>query len=430
MCLFKLTSYNPDFSFVISKNPETGMVMREIRKGTAFGFFPKNSDGMKYIVHFRDHPSDPSYKEFVGQKGEYVNFLKYSSPLFVLNAIQDFFSSAMRTKHAKDDESFGCKFTNYAVYMSKQTFKMINKLIPFLPLISKYTAKPLEECVNLYKISILCGSTYELLNMTFMLFSLIAILNNDDVDFNDNMVLKIASAANVVKAPYYVRYVVASRMIKSPASFDKIKPLLELEGTKMFRGSTHVQRQNVIKTLFDFEYSIIDIGCGEGCYAVPFATKIEPKKLQYYACDSDLSELKKLQKKIESNKLSNVICTDSHLKIKDLLTTNGPFDVLMTEVIEHNNIADAKEIITWAFDNLPFHKIVITVPNKEFNNNYNFGDEQMRHCDHVWEPTEAEFRSLIEGLVADRKFKLNFIKIGDQVGECSVSVGCVIDRLD
>lgn len=38
MCLFKLTSYNPDFSFVISKNPETGMVMREIRKGVAFVF--------------------------------------------------------------------------------------------------------------------------------------------------------------------------------------------------------------------------------------------------------------------------------------------------------------------------------------------------------------------------------------------------------
>ena len=51
MCLLKIKSTNPNFSFIIYKNPKTGMQIKSIRQGFGYGFFPNDSEN-KYIIFF------------------------------------------------------------------------------------------------------------------------------------------------------------------------------------------------------------------------------------------------------------------------------------------------------------------------------------------------------------------------------------------
>ena len=62
MGFFILKSSNPHLGHVIFKNPQTGMIMRDIRSGISFGWYDDNST-TTYIVRFIDIPPNVSFKK-------------------------------------------------------------------------------------------------------------------------------------------------------------------------------------------------------------------------------------------------------------------------------------------------------------------------------------------------------------------------------
>ena len=58
MCIIILSSTNPKFSFILNKNPKSGMQIRTLRKGFAFGFYKNDSN---YLVYFKDKVGEMSY---------------------------------------------------------------------------------------------------------------------------------------------------------------------------------------------------------------------------------------------------------------------------------------------------------------------------------------------------------------------------------
>jgi hypothetical protein len=60
--ILTLTSTDPNFSYILSKNPNTqaaqGEVSKEVRKGHVYGFF---SEPNQYNIAFIDAPNDTSY---------------------------------------------------------------------------------------------------------------------------------------------------------------------------------------------------------------------------------------------------------------------------------------------------------------------------------------------------------------------------------
>jgi len=62
MAIIQFSSTNPEFSYVIAKNPASGMSIKSIRKGQAFAWF---SNENTYNVFFKDADNDLSYKEQV-----------------------------------------------------------------------------------------------------------------------------------------------------------------------------------------------------------------------------------------------------------------------------------------------------------------------------------------------------------------------------
>jgi hypothetical protein len=85
MAIIQVRSTNPQFSYMIKKNPNSGMMLRSIRKGMAYGWY---ADEQTFNVYFKDADNEISYKQNEQENFEYLNVSRYNTPLFPLNAIR------------------------------------------------------------------------------------------------------------------------------------------------------------------------------------------------------------------------------------------------------------------------------------------------------------------------------------------------------
>ncbi|GJM70546.1 hypothetical protein HMSSN036_27620 [Paenibacillus macerans] len=69
-------------------NPHSGMLLRSIRKGMAYGWYTGEHT---FNVYFKDADNNISYKQHEQENFEYLNVSRYNTPLFPLNAIGEFF---------------------------------------------------------------------------------------------------------------------------------------------------------------------------------------------------------------------------------------------------------------------------------------------------------------------------------------------------
>lgn len=424
MCLLKIKSTNPKFSFIIYKNPNSGMQIKDIRQGFGYGFFPKESENT-YIIFFRDGANEMSYKEYPGQQYEYLNRLRYTSPIFVLNAISEFLHSATKERSVNDEVNKFIHKISYVTNIDNQTFKMIERVNRFFPDFKISIDKKAEVT---YKINIeTIKSLYHLLNFSVMYFSIIAMLGEYDIDLNEGLIDKLIRCLNVCDAEYYIRYIVSSRVLTSKKLYEKYKGSLERDGMKLLFGNTAVHRREFIKGLVSFDKSIIDIGCGgQGSYCIPFSQKIA--EMKYYAIDTDENELDILRKKVSSKELSNVVILNSHKLLLNEISNECKYDVIITEVVEHIERNESQEMIRWVINNINFDKIIVTTPNRSFNKYYMLDDNTFRHDDHKWEYTEDEFKVYISEINLEQ-FKITYLDIGDTVNEISCSQGVLIQKI-
>ncbi|AIQ62483.1 hypothetical protein PSTEL_04570 [Paenibacillus stellifer] len=103
MAIVQVSSTNPQFSFLIKKNPNSGMQLRSVRKGMAYGWY---TNEQTYNVYFKDADNEISYKQHAQEDFEYLNVSRYNTPLFPLNAINDFFSAPLKAQDERDTEGY------------------------------------------------------------------------------------------------------------------------------------------------------------------------------------------------------------------------------------------------------------------------------------------------------------------------------------
>ena len=422
MCIIILNSSNPQFSFIIRKNPASGLQLKSIRKGTAFGYYKKDSN-QEFVIYFKDGDGEMSYKESTDQEFEYLNNLQYTSPIFVLNAVSDFFNTVCQ-KQADDDvegES-NVLFVNLA-HIQNKAFNVVEKLEPFFTDVQISIER---KVANNYQITIKTKkSLYYLLNFVVVYFGIISWINQNDMDMSDNLIEKLLKCANNIDAEYYTRYIFASRILVTPKNFRKFKPLIEKPNMKLFYGNTALQRRNYIEDRLKFDKPIIDIGCGEGFYAIAFAKKLDPS-LKYIAIDTDASCLELVNKKIAKKEITNITTMNSHTDLPRADPT--VYDVIISEVVEHMDREKSQEIIRFILDHIKFGKIIITTPNSEFNKFYRL-EGKFRHDDHKWEYTRNEFKTYMEETVNGHKVDVQYVDIGDQVDGLTVSQGAIIQPM-
>lgn len=420
MCILIIKSTNPLFSFVINKHPDSPMQIKPNRKGYLFGYYKLNT-ASEYVIYFKDADNRVSYLEYANQEYEYLTNLKFSSPIFVINAISEFFGRVADLKATETDaDGYDNIIMINLIHMVPQTNRLIRKLEKFFPDVSIDLTYVVADN---YKVNI---STKKylgyLFNFCVMYAGLVSCFNATYPDLTEQFLDKVVEAINACQAPYYIRYIFASRSLLSTKMFYKFKPALEQNMCTMFYGNTATQRSTYIKSLLKFDQDIIDIGCGEGTYAIEFARILAPKKFTYHAVDIDDAQLKKIKKKASKKHLYNILTYSAHHQ----LCTTERANVIISEVIEHTDKDTASSLIRFVLDHINFTKIIITTPNVEFNQHYKLN---LRHSDHKWELDKKQFIAYISDITRTYTgVEAIYTDIGDRINNISLTQGVILTK--
>jgi len=420
MAILQIQSEDKDFSYIIKKNPQSPMLLRNIRKGTAFAWYSKNNTA--YNIFFKDADNEVSFGD---QEFEYLNSSKYNSPIFVLNAITEFFSFNIKN----NDENYSKK----SFYINMIKIPYIHQLKNFQKYFPNFEIEYEEYISKSYSIKTTTNESFNMLfNYINLLMLFITLTNkNEYFNLNKSSIEKYLLSIERLDAPFFIRYLFSRNILKSRKNFSYYKDRLEkstlYNTVKMKFGDTATQRRNFIKEHIPFNKQIIDIGCGEGSYALPFA-KIN-KDFPYIAIDIEKELTDIINKKAKNKEIENIKTFNDINDYISLIKNNKnekKSDIILTEVIEHMPKNKSFKLVENIFQNLNFDTFIITVPNKEFNQFYLIKENEFRHHDHNWEPDFNEFKEFINTAIKDFNFNYEFVKIGDEIDGISTSIGCIL----
>ncbi|RAP22569.1 hypothetical protein C2W64_03517 [Brevibacillus laterosporus] len=418
MAIMQLTSTNPDLSFILKKNPASGMQIRSMRKGISYGWYAAPST---YAIYFQDADHEVSYRKAKENTYGYVNVSRYNSPLFPLNAISEYFGTVVKNQHEKDKEGYQHECNIQLVHID---------FVHYVSLFDQYFEGFSIEVKLLvhksYQLTIRTSSSlHELMMFTSLLFLFLSMLSEEYMDVTDGIIVKYIDYMNKLDAPYFIRYLFARNVLSDRKLFQKYKG--ELEKTNRHQvtlqyGGTAIQRRDAIKGKLSFTRAIVDVGSGEGFYAIPFAKKTEPQF--YYAIDISEHALSIVNKKAEQAELENILTYPS---LDTFLTTyeDEPVDIICTEVIEHMLKEEAEDFLQQMLSQLAFETCIITTPNADFNQFYAL--DNYRHDDHKWEMGTEEFQSWMGSLLGD-EYRYEYFQIGDSVDGISITQGVHISQ--
>lgn len=419
MAIVQLKSTNPEFSFIIKKNPASGMQLRSIRKCIAYGWY---GDLQSYNIYFKDADNEISYLQSKDESFEYLNVSRYNTPLFPLNAMTEFLSSTFKKKDNKDIDGF----TN-ELFINLVHIELPRYIDFFNTHFEEFKIEIVHQTHKSYKMMIKTNkSIYDLLNFANVLFVFLSMLGKEYLGITDDVIEKYIKSINIIDAPFYIRYLFARNILLSKDKFYKYKKQLEQTSKydiNLAFGDTSIQRRECIQNIIPFNKSILDVGCGEGFYALPFSKKIQDNF--YYAIDIDEELTKAIDCKAEKRNIENLITFNSLDKFLESYNEEL-VDVILTEVVEHMNVTEAEILVKSIYKNVNFDKFIITTPNSTFNKYYAL--EKFRHDDHKWEMNKDEFKSWIEKMFKNTEFKLEFLNIGDSVNGTHTTQGILITK--
>ncbi len=426
MAYVQLQSSNPMFSYILRKNPSSGMLIKTNRKGRLFAWYTPGNPQI-FNIYFRDSGTEVSYSN---DMFEYMDATRYNAPMFLVNAFTEFLIH-MR----KPDNEDVAGYEN--VLMINQIKCRSRSLETFQANFTDYNFETNEISPHNYRITIKTNKTIrELISLGQVIAIFNTLLNDDLQNLNYNDIDKYMNWIQVINAPYYIRHLFKLYFLKTHKLFTKYKPLLETYDKAKIEfeiGSTLEQRINAIRKHINFKSHVIDIGCGEGSYVRNFAPLLA-ENAEYHAIDTDEKNRETVKRLCERKQIENVIIWESLDVYIDTLRGDviSNATILLTEVMEHMSKEEASSLISKILNIFKSHnnKIIITTPNKDFNNNYKLFDDDVRNEDHKFEMTKNEFTEYIRELVNTSKINIENVKffdIGDKVNDVQPTLAVIVE---
>lgn len=413
MAFMQIGSTNPQFSFILKKNPGSGMLVRSLKEGRLFGYY--SNEASIFNCFFKDADWDISYKRFRDESFEYVNPSQYNAPEFVLDTITEFFAHIIKKVNEGDDEGF-------------DSFVMLNMISikkKYLDIFSKYfehvKIDATEVCPNNYRLKFSSKGTLKELLAFVQLFTIFNILKTRRL--NDDEISKYMNQLINIKAPYFIKYVFKVNILNTQKLFRQHKEALEansFEKIDFAYGYAAQQRILAIEKLLPMTRDLVDWGCGEGNFIKHLLGKM-PEGKTYFAIDRDHDVLEIAKKRARDSK---------NIEFRDHFVFNslnlGEHDVILSEVIEHMEKLEATQLVRdiLIMSGSLMKQLIITTPNKDFNQFYFFDDEELRHDDHHFEMTKAEFEAWLPAVAGHHKYEV--FEIGDKVNGVCCTLGAVI----
>jgi len=399
------------------------MQLKPIRKGTVFGWY---STPQTYNVYFKDADNDLSYPQYKEESFEYLNTTRYNSPLFPLNAISDFFSTTLKKVHEKDQPGYNNQFLINMIYVSNERY--LHYFKNHFPHVT-FTFEKITE--KNYRVLIVSKTTlHELVHLAYIFSLFLALASDEYVEMSNQPIEKYIRSIQAIDAPYYIRYLFVRYVLTNRKLFHEYKE--QLEKTERYSitfsfGHTALQRRNWIESQLAFNKPIVDIGCGEGFYAIPFSEKLA--EIPYYAIDINKNIIENLNKIVKEKELKNITTFTSFESFLNHYKNRECVHVLMTEVVEHMDVQAATNLIQNILGNVAFETFIITTPNRDFNIFYKLENDR-RHEDHYWEMDTKEFKHWLNSITDLTKFSITFSNVGDEVNGISITQAAIIRRKD
>jgi len=174
--------------------------------------------------------------------------------------------------------------------------------------------------------------------------------------------------------------------------------------------------------------SVIDIGCGEGNLLRMLSREKQFERIS--GADVSSLALERASDKLKLDEASDYIrekinLFQSSLTYQDL-RFKGFDAVCVIEVIEHLDLSRLRAFEQVLFNFTKPRFVILTTPNREYNVKYEYlGEGKLRHNDHRFEWTRAEFREWAEKTCAKYNYTVKFSEIGetDEVLGASTQMG-------
>jgi succinate dehydrogenase hydrophobic anchor subunit len=430
--ILKIKSDNDRLLDILYKNPNTdnGLYFKSLKNGQIVGNVVNKN---YYEVVFQD-----TKYSYMPEEANQIDYQSYCTPLAVLHICNELFGHIFKSKNefsSKNIQWLGitqgeadtedCIIEIPSFYIDSNWYRNGR----FLP--SKYFdgVEVVQQSGHIFSITISAKSIFEAFNL-LALVALFTHVTNDYGIFtyiDDNLAQKYGRIlTNIDNVPYFVFYLFILKAVKSEHQFNELKPVFEdylakygLEAKLVLQG-TNLQRILFITNLLENDVPILDIGCGEFTYYKKMMAR-EFSSI-YYAVDHD-ERFERLAEIISRRYDEDNLVFMNSLEEFD---SKDCINILLTEVIEHNPIDAAKELIRKVLS-YNINKMIITTPNSEFNQFYNM-DSEMRHDDHNFEPTRQEFHTLIIECVEGKDVNIDFFQLGDSLNGIQPTQGCVITK--
>ena len=430
MAIINLVSTHPNLSMIIGKNPNTQLTtntpwikdIKENPKISSFAWFTSD-DFQSFRIYTPKHKTSEGI--FVKTNNIHLNNEFISHPYSYYLQITKFLNSCLKSQHQLDTSnvySHKIILENILIlkhYYFESFIKHINNL--------GYTIDYKLLANKTYHIEISTNkSLFDLLNLTCALLTMQFLEDKSFDIFKDKSNMnKYLKHFVLFKSPYYLVYLFLSRFAFNRNLFDCLQETLKEFPHKFYFGTTQQQRFDVIHNVFKSTYNknsiLHDIGCGE----LFFSSRLAKEYSHIYAWDIDPIIQERNAKYLLIKEFNNITLKnefDTSIFNEESIFHNS--DILISEMLEHLPFENAISILK-CFAKTSFNKLLITLPNKNFNKNYLL-DYEFRHDDHHWEPTAEESFKFIKEIFTD--FNIQQIKAGDIVDNESVSTLYLIEH--
>ncbi len=197
MAIIQINSNNPEFGYIIKKNPSSGMQIRSIRKGTAFAWY--SNEGASFNILFKDADNAVSFGD---QEFEFLNTSRYNSPLFVINAIGEFFTANVREQVEMDKEGDEKSFI-----VNMADIARIGQVKQFNQYFSEFNIDVEQYAAKSYKMTITTTESFhKLFNFMNLLMLFLSLSSKTEyMQLDQSSVEKYLGSIERLDAPFFIR---------------------------------------------------------------------------------------------------------------------------------------------------------------------------------------------------------------------------------
>ncbi|SFW77028.1 3' terminal RNA ribose 2'-O-methyltransferase Hen1 [Chitinophaga sancti] len=424
-----------DLSFLLHKHPAKVQSV-EVMNGKAHVFYPAVSDEKCTCAILLDMDPVGLVRNSDGNSfalDQYVNDRPYVASSFMSSAISKGFSSALNGNCKEKPELVGIPLqleVQLSVLSIRGGEELLQELFQPLGYEIIATQHPLDphfpEWGNSRYFTVTLKHSITLQTLLSHLYVLIPVMDNEKHYWvNEEEITKLMNKGKGWLEGHPARETIVHRYLRyqRKLSNEALSAMTVLGDSpvteKVEKPKLHDLRlQAVADEIARLQVSsVIDLGCGEGRL---IKVLLENKQLQRitgmdvsaYSLEVAARRLK-LDKMIDSQR-KRINLIQGSLTYKDRRLQG--YDVAaLVEVIEHLDEDRLLVLEKNVFNEIQPDTVVLTTPNKEWNITFTEDENKMRHSDHRFEWTRAEFSAWCEHIRDVYKYAYEIKPLGEEM---------------